>query len=117
VPRSLRPTAVALAVLALAGCAGEPEPDPEAFWTELRFFTDLPEDHRDQAVAEGRGVCTLLAGARPSQESGADPLAAAWRGWADEMGAEDAGFFWETAVEHLCPGQAGTFERVRRAGA
>ncbi len=112
--RSLRPTVVALGALALAGCAGEPRPDPEAFWTDLSFFTDLPETHREQAVAQGEGVCTLLAGARASNEYGADSLAAAWRGWVGEMGADDARFFWRIAVEHLCPGQAETFERVQQ---
>ena len=111
-PRSLRPVAVALAALALAGCAGEPEPDPEAFWTDISFFTDLPDEHRERAVTEGQGVCTSLAGARASNGYGAEPLAAAWQGWVDEMGVESARFFWETAVEHLCPGQAEVLEQV-----
>ncbi len=110
-----RPAPTVAAVLvatALTGCSGEPQPDPEAFWTELSFYTDLPDTYRGQAVTEGRSVCTALAGAQPRNEYGGDSLAASWQGWVEEMGANDARFFWETAVEHLCPQQGETLERL-----
>jgi hypothetical protein len=117
VPRpAARAAAVAAAVLAglaLTGCAAQPEPDPEAFWTELSFYTDLPDDYRAQSLDRAQGVCTLLAGAQPHNGSGADSLAAAWQEWVQEMGPDDAGFFWRTAVEHLCPDQEQTLEGVQ----
>jgi hypothetical protein len=109
-----RTAATALAVLALAACS-EPQPDPEAFWTELSFFTDLSDEYEAQAVDDGLETCRELAAAPSGDDDGVDEAARSWAAWVDQMGTRDAEFFWSTAVEHLCPGQAGTFERVRHA--
>jgi hypothetical protein len=114
VTRTHRPAAVAaLAALLLSGCSPAPQPDPDEFWTDLSFYTDLPDEYRAQALAEAEGVCTALAGAQPRNEYGGDSLAAAWQGWVDEMGSDDAGFFWRTSVRHLCPDQGTTLEKVQ----
>jgi hypothetical protein len=114
VRRPLQITVVAtLAALALTACGAAPEPDPEEFWTQLSFYTDLPDDYRAQAVDEGMSACDELTAASAEDGDGADVLAASWASWVDQMGTKDAGFFWRTAVEHLCPGEAKTLEEVQ----
>jgi hypothetical protein len=113
-PRTLRLTSVAvLATLTLTACGAPPQPDPDEFWTELSFYTDLSDDYRAQAVDEGEATCAELAAAPPGDDAGLDRAAESWATWTEQMGAKDAAFFWETAVEHLCPGQSKTLERVR----
>lgn len=113
---SLRRSAAALLAAAtlvtLAGCAPA-EPDPQEYWDELSFYAGLGEDQRDDALETGELVCADLTTVGTTE--GLEAATALWAGWVDEVGRDEADFLFETAVEHLCPGNDGPLDRVRDA--